>query len=445
MRWLTVIVLGSGLGFLSACSGSQNESRAAGPESGKVTAQPAAPDSRPSTPESSPKRLADREALAIFKRRILPIMKSPNPSSCAECHLSGVDLKDYVGEDQASTFAALRKRGLIDIDSPDDSKILAFIARKPRQPSLITEKVRQQEYQAFRAWIHAAVQDPKLLKAGDTAEPFGAQLPVEVIRHARKDRVLASFIDNVWTEVARCSGCHSPRFNQKQVKEHGERVSWIRPDDPEATLKHMVEAGIVNVEFPEESLLLKKPTLQVKHGGGRKLVVGDRTYKQFRRFIDDYVATVKGQYKSADELPQPDDEVSVATSMRDGIWLKLTDVPARFGDKLLAVDLYRREGNGWSKTRWAAADRLVAGDRHLWQQTLSLTARRGSPRAEEISRHRSLPPGEYLIKIFVDQTDKLQHDPKAELTESDVVGQTTVTSRWPGGYGSMTVVKFPAR
>jgi len=35
-------------------------------------------------------------------------MKSSNPSSCAECHLSGVDLKDYIGANQQQTFAALR-------------------------------------------------------------------------------------------------------------------------------------------------------------------------------------------------------------------------------------------------------------------------------------------------------------------------------------------------
>ncbi len=33
-----------------------------------------------------------QNALEIFERRIVPIMKSPNPSSCVECHLSGVYL-----------------------------------------------------------------------------------------------------------------------------------------------------------------------------------------------------------------------------------------------------------------------------------------------------------------------------------------------------------------
>ena len=35
-------------------------------------------------------------SLAIFEKRILPIFQSDMPSSCAECHLSGVDLKEYI-------------------------------------------------------------------------------------------------------------------------------------------------------------------------------------------------------------------------------------------------------------------------------------------------------------------------------------------------------------
>jgi hypothetical protein len=35
-------------------------------------------------------------SLALFEKRILPIFQSPKPSSCSECHLSGVDLKEYI-------------------------------------------------------------------------------------------------------------------------------------------------------------------------------------------------------------------------------------------------------------------------------------------------------------------------------------------------------------
>lgn len=78
------------------------------------------------------------------------------------------------------------------------------------------------------------------------------------------DRVLAAFIEHVSTEAGRCAACHSPDQNQIHVQKHGEQVSWI------------------------------KPAMQVEHGGGQKMVAVDRAYKQFRRFIDDYAASICG-------------------------------------------------------------------------------------------------------------------------------------------------------
>lgn len=379
----------------------------------------------------------DDTSLAVFKKRILPIFQSQKPSSCTECHLSGVDLKDYIQADQQKTFASLVNAGLIDVKKPLNSKILTFIQRKPEKPNLITEKVREQEYEAFKTWITAAVADPNLLDS-KSSQPAGPALPDEVIRHARKDRVLASFVDNIWTEVGRCAACHSPDRNQKQVKEHGEQVSWIKLNDPQATMQYMVDEGLVNAKQPEKSLLLRKPTMQIEHGGGQKMVVGDRTYKQFRRFIDDYAAITQGQYSKSDELPTPNDEVSVVTE----IWLKIEGVPAEYDQMLLQVDLYRQTDSGWSEYRVATSDRPVFGKGKLWQHSLSLTAPRDSAWSKQISNQR-LAPGRYLVKIYVDQTGKLQKDYKAELGEQDLVGQVEVESRWPAGYGRMTVLRFP--
>lgn len=379
----------------------------------------------------------DGTAHDLFARRILPIFQARKPSSCTECHLSGVDLKDYIHRDQGSTFASLVRDGLIDVDHPDDSKILEFIRRKPKTPSLITSRVREQELVAFQSWIRAAVKDTTL-RSATSNQSIGPQVPDEVIRHSRKDRVLASFIDNVWTEVGRCAACHSPDRNKKQVREHGEQVSWITLDDPQATLDYMVENDLIDAKHPDKSLLLMKPTVQVEHGGGQKMVVGDRSYKQFRRFIDDYAAMVKGKYTKADQLPPQSDEVSVVTD----IWFKIEGVPAKFDKMLLQVDLFRQTDSGWSNFRVATSDRPVFGKGNLWQHSLSLTASRGSKWVEEIKSQR-LPPGRYLAKFYIDQTGKLEKDFTAELGEEDFVGQIEVESRWPAGYGRMTVAKFP--
>ena len=376
-------------------------------------------------------------SLAIFEDRILPIFQSPKPSSCSECHLSGVDLKEYLRATQTETFASLVGAGMIDTKNPDESKILRLINRIPDEPNLVTDKVRKEEYEAFRAWIRASVEDPQLL-AAEGAAHIGPEIPDEIIRHARRDRVLASFIDNIWTEVGRCAACHSPDRNQKQVKEHGERVSWITLRDPQATLSHMVENGLIDVDDPLKSLLLMKPTTQVEHGGGQKMVVGDRTYKQFRRFIDDYAAMVNGKYRKTDQLPAQSGEVSVVTE----IWFKIEGVPSKYDKLLLQADLYRQTDSGWSEFRVATSDRLVFGPKNLWQHSLSLTSRRGTSSAKELESQR-LRPGRYLVKLYIDQAGKLQKDFTAELGRGEFVGQIEFESRWPAGYGRMTVVKFP--
>lgn len=379
-------------------------------------------------------------AIAIFEKRILPIFQSAKPSSCSECHLSGVDLKDYIRPTQPETFASLVAAGLIDVEKPDDSKLLRFISRSPDKPSLISEKIRNEEFEAFRAWIRSAASDADLLQAKALAGSIGPRIPEEVIRHARKDRVLASFIDNIWTEVGRCAACHSPDRNQKQVKEHGEQVSWIKLNDPQATLNHMIENNLVNTDDPLKSLLLMKPTMQAEHGGGQKMVVGDRSYKQFRRFIDDYSAIANGTYSKSEELPAANGEVSVVTD----IWLKIEGVPARFDKMLLQVDLYREADGGWSGFRVATSDRPVFGPKNLWQHSLSLTAPRDSTLAKEINSKR-LPPGRYLLKIHVDQHQKLQQNFSANLGSDELVAEVEVESLWPAGYGRMTVVKFLAK
>ncbi len=95
--------------------------------------------------------LAKADAATIFNRRILPILKSDKSSSCTECHFAGVELRDFIADDQAKTFASLKSTGMINVDKPDDSKLLKFIGRKPKKPNRLLAKVRTQQLAAFLA------------------------------------------------------------------------------------------------------------------------------------------------------------------------------------------------------------------------------------------------------------------------------------------------------
>jgi hypothetical protein len=171
------------------------------------------------------------------------------------------------------------------------------------------------------------------------------------------------------------------------------------------------------------------------------MAFGDRTYKQFRGFIDDYARAAAGRYQRAAELPARSGEVSAVTD----IWFKLEGVPAKYDQLVLQVDLYRWDeaAKRWSTDRWATADRPVFGKGQLWQNHLSVTAPRDSARAKSLARGPALPPGKYLAKIYVDQQRKLQTHYPAMLGEEELVGEVEITSNWPAGYGSMTAARFP--
>ena len=105
-------------------------------------------------------------SLEVFEQRIMPIFKSPRPASCVQCHLAGVDLKNYILPSHEQTFASLRDLGMIDLAEPKKSKILSLISMGNKYADnaarLIHEKTRKAEYEAFEAWITACCNDPKL-------------------------------------------------------------------------------------------------------------------------------------------------------------------------------------------------------------------------------------------------------------------------------------------
>lgn len=90
---------------------------------------------------------ADPTPTEVFERRLLPTFKSPNPSSCVQCHLAGVDLKDYILPDAEKTFRLLRasQTGGIcsastlmpEVDSPKHGR------RQSRKPTPSGADVRQ--------------------------------------------------------------------------------------------------------------------------------------------------------------------------------------------------------------------------------------------------------------------------------------------------------------
>jgi hypothetical protein len=383
----------------------------------------------------------------VFEQRIVPIFKSPNPSSCVQCHLAGVDLKNYILPSAKDTFVSLRDQGLIDLDNVEKSKILDLIRMGKEDTSAkvkVHQENRRREIEAFAAWLKASAADPEYrnapkLKTAALARP---PRPNEVIRHGRKDKLLESFEANVWSLRFRCMNCHSEGNpeSQKRAAKFGERVAWFKAAGSEATLDYLLSSKLIDRKNPEKSLLLTKPLNEVKHEGGRKFEVGDQGYKAMRAFVEDVARITGDGYKAAAELPARPAMATFGTEQ----WLKIANTQPAWGDKLLQVNVYAwdAKAGAWEKEPVATTDRKVWGGGKLFQHTLTLLAPKDSARAKKWQAGKpALERGKYLVKVYVDARGALAKDWRATLGDEDYVGQIEVTSDWREGYGAMTVIE----
>ncbi|MFP6674491.1 MAG: hypothetical protein VB878_05390 [Pirellulaceae bacterium] len=411
-------------------------------------------------------------ALDLFEQRIMPIFKSPKPSSCVQCHLASVDLKDYILPSHEQTFIALRDQGLIDVDNPAQSKILKLIEMGTKDPDkhakLIHRRTRDAELAAFAAWIKACSTDEQLRAMSATsgvAARVGPTTTDRVIRHTRKDRLADSYERNVWSQRMRCFPCHTPNeldpskpMHAKPIQRHrelvekfGKRMDIFR-ETPAESMKALINSSrrhsddhlpLINIDSPAESLLVLKPTnklpkkkldgtfeppsykLPVSHMGGLKMHKDDHSYKSFLAWIEDYARTVREEYTSDDQLP-------LDNWLATDIVLRLTNVPEQLENLTpLQLFVYRSadKRDTWQTEPIAFTQGLVTPRKIVNGSLFLLTQPNGSGNKEP-----KLAPGRYLIKVYADKTGRLKNDPTAMLPEDDYLGELELQARWRHGF-----------
>lgn len=430
---------------------------------GRCWAQQDAPDDRTA-------------AMQLFESRIMPIFRSPKPSSCVQCHLASVDIKDYILPSHIDTFLALREQGLIDLADPSKSKILKLIEMGERDQDegarLIHRKARQAEYEAFAAWIDACCQDPTLVNqavSGDRRQ-VGPQKPLEVVRHARKSRLVEAFTRHIWSQRMRCFPCHTPheidpddpkhrqaaeRYREFVAK-YGARMDLFQ-ETPEASLTRWIASSrktkpgsypLINLEAPTKSLILLKPTAKlpekladgnldapsasdpVSHIGGLKMHVNDQSYKSFATWLEDYAAVVGERYLTVEDLPA-DNWVPTQRILR------MQQVPESWGS-LTTVQLFihaKDETSGTWSTEPVAFTQGPITPRRFVNGPLSLIrSNLDASDTEQTEVDFPLKPGKYLIKVFLDSEDRLAQSPSRMLDQDDFLGQAEIEAQWRIGF-----------
>ncbi|HTQ02481.1 MAG TPA: hypothetical protein VMI54_01450 [Polyangiaceae bacterium] len=256
--------------------------------------------------EESAQCLSD--AGALYQKKVAPVLASDQPQTCNECHLSGVDLNLFVRADMCETRACLVDLGLVDMQDPDDSKVLAWIEKAHPDSALITQDVIDQEYDAFKEFVE------QIAKCGGEACP-GVTCPAtsDVQACGTPDQepngniivppntacdsptIEATFRDTVYVWRDRCFPCH---FASEPGVEPG-APPWIddrngcNPGSLE-TFHNVVSLGLVDSSDPTQSLILRKPLDisqgGVMHGGGSKFDgTDDPTYQSFLSFLEYWI------------------------------------------------------------------------------------------------------------------------------------------------------------
>ena len=409
----------------------------------------------------------------------MPIFNSPNPSSCIQCHLSAVDLKDYILPSSRETFLSLRDQGLVDVASPSESKILNLISMgdldSDSKARRIHKKVREQEYEAFSSWIVACCSDPVLSNAKlEIEKTAGPTKPIKVIRHSRKDRVLDSFVRSVWSQRMRCFPCHTPAelnpanpMHAKPIERHrefvekfGQRMN-IFHDSPLKTMQALLASSskqhknalpLINMQDPANSLLLLKPmarvpgkdaggqlqtpssVLPVSHVGGIKIHKDDHSYKSILAWIQDYVSASNGEYEDSSELPSdnwyPTQHVVRIRSLPT-TWPNLSTVQ-------VFLHHWDDDSNSWQKTPFAFTQSKVT-PRKMINGPLFLIAS-DEQREEFDATGVTLEAAKVQLRIYLDHERKIENDPVLLLNDQVPDALGSLQAKFKVGFKNADVV-----
>lgn len=422
----------------------------------------------------------------VFETRLKPIFDSPNPSSCVQCHLAAVDLKDYILPSSRETFLSLRDQGLIDIQSPGESKILHLISMGDSDPDAMSKRIhaknRKAEYDAFSNWIDACCQDKELLAAKPTATDtkVGPNLTQDLIRHTRKDRVLDSFVRNVWSQRMRCFPCHTPHEldaenpmhkkpmerHQDFLKQYGARMNIFK-ESPLETLRSLVASSrirdgrqsvkdeqlpLINLEVPVMSLLIQKPIaklpakksdgkigepssrMPVSHMGGIKMHQGDQSYKAWVHWLEDYAASVSGGYGPDIDLPEdnwyPTQHV-----------IRIKAIPKSWPNlSTVQVFLHRWDDStdSWGDEPVAFTQSLVT-PRKIVNGSLFVLAK-PDQRDHLDPTGTVLKPGKIQLRVFLDQDDVLTESPTLLLNDREPDATSVLDAAFGTGFKNADVV-----
>lgn len=257
-------------------------------------------------------------SVALYERRIQPILKDDHPTSCNQCHLAGINLSLFVKSTPCQTMACLVKLGLVDFGHPENSTVLSWIGRAKPQSQLITAAVIANEHDGLLEWIKYSAAcggqvcetfaDPCGENQADASIACDPLAPVNPHFTDPQDcgelTLEQLFSADVYEWRERCYPCHfttdqavpsAPKWITDAVSSGSTAPDITCATGSLSTMRTVLSRGYVDLDTPSQSLLLLKPLSVegggVAHGGGAKFSnPNDPSYQTFLAWITRYAA-----------------------------------------------------------------------------------------------------------------------------------------------------------
>lgn len=255
--------------------------------------------------DASPEDLVCSEVddLELYERRIAPLLEDDRPSTCNQCHLTGVDLSLYLQATPCDTMACMVHEGIVDLESPESSLVLAWIDRATPSGGITAQSIAT-EHDAMLEWIQMVsscgrelcgrVSDPCGKPPDETQcefpPPVAEAMPLDDPGDCSDLTLELVWRQKVYSWRSRCYPCHFDSHDE----EFDYAPPWIATGECNpaslATLRNAERAGYLDASDPAASLLLTKPLDEslggVEHGGGPKIHnLAEPTYEDFAYFV----------------------------------------------------------------------------------------------------------------------------------------------------------------
>lgn len=150
------------------------------------------------------------ELSAMYTRYVEPFVSGSVASSCSACHMTGIDIGLYAQDTPCETMACMVDMGVVNLDNPSASTLLAQILLGESDSSVFNV---QAEHDAIEEWIEWSSQcHGEVCGAVESACQSGTGTPstgVQPLGDCSETDLLAQFWDAVIIDRQRCVTCHS--------------------------------------------------------------------------------------------------------------------------------------------------------------------------------------------------------------------------------------------